>query len=86
MKKTAVVINASCGPVILERDLVEALRTKKIAGAALDVFENEPLPKASSLRKFENVILSPHNANSSPFYWQKVHENSIKMLFDGLFR
>jgi D-3-phosphoglycerate dehydrogenase / 2-oxoglutarate reductase len=84
MKKSAVVINASRGPVISEPDLVEALEKGEIAGAALDVFEDEPLPKASALRKFDNVILSPHNANSSPFYWQKVHENSVAKLLAGL--
>ena len=47
LKKTAVIINASRGPVIREEDLIDALRTRKIAGAALDVFEHEPLPKTA---------------------------------------
>ena len=60
------------------------LNQEKSAGAGLDVFEEEPLPKDSPLRKMDNVILSSHNANSSPYYWQKVHENSVKMLLEGL--
>ena len=84
MKQNSVIINTSRGAVIKESDLVEALRKKYIAGACLDVFEIEPLPKNSPLRKFDNIILSPHNGNSSTFYYQKVHENSIKNLFKGL--
>lgn len=53
-------------------------------GVALDVFEEEPLPANSPLREFDNVILSPHNANSSPLAWERVHENSMNMLFEGL--
>ncbi len=84
MKRSAVIINTARGAIIKEEDLLEALKKKYIAGAALDVFKKEPLPKRSPLRKFDNVILSPHNANSSPYYYQKVHENSIKKLFEGL--
>ena len=84
MKQSSVIINTSRGTVIKESDLVEALIKKYIAGAGLDVFEKEPLPKNSPLRKFDNVILSPHNANSSSYYYQKVHENSIKKLLKGL--
>jgi len=84
MKKSAIVINTSRGGVINESDLVNALKKKYIAGAALDVFEEEPLPQDSPLRKLNNIILSPHNANSSPYYYKKVHENSINKLFEGL--
>ncbi|KPJ56697.1 hypothetical protein AMJ49_04235 [Parcubacteria bacterium DG_74_2] len=84
MRPNAVIINTARGALIKEDDLVEAIKKRYIAGAALDVFEKEPLSKNSPLRKFDNVILSPHNANSSPYYYQKVHENSIKKLFEGL--
>ena len=60
MKPTCVVINVGRGPVIHEEALVRALREKKIAGAALDVFETEPLPAASPLWDFPNVLISPH--------------------------
>ena len=64
MKPTAYLVNASRGPVVDEAALVEALERKKIAGAALDVFESEPRihPK---LLKFPNVLLAPHIASAS---------------------
>ena len=84
MKPTAVVINTSRGPVIKERDLISALRQKIIAGAALDVFEHEPLPNDSPLTKMDNVLLAPHNANSSPEAWEAVHQNTITNLLKVL--
>jgi phosphoglycerate dehydrogenase-like enzyme len=63
MKKTAVVMNVGRGPVIDEAALVRALQTGRIRGAALDVFETEPLPASSPLYKLENVLLSPHCAD-----------------------
>lgn len=84
MKPTTYLINTSRGPVIDEPALVNALQQDQIAGAALDVFEEEPLPADSPLRKFDNVLLAPHNANSSPAAWQRVHENTIRNLLEGL--
>ena len=84
MKPTAFLINASRGPVVVEKDLIEALQNKIIAGAALDVFEDEPLPKDSPLRTMENVILSPHNTNSGPKAWNFVHQNTVNNLIIGL--
>jgi phosphoglycerate dehydrogenase-like enzyme len=63
MKPTAVVINVGRGPVIDEAALLRALTTKRIKGAALDVFEHEPLPPGHPLFKMENVLLSPHCAD-----------------------
>jgi phosphoglycerate dehydrogenase-like enzyme len=60
MKKTAVVMNIGRGPVIDEAALIRALESGLIRGAALDVFEAEPLPATSLLYKLENVLLSPH--------------------------
>jgi phosphoglycerate dehydrogenase-like enzyme len=60
MKPSAIVINVGRGPVIHEAALVEALQTKKVAAAALDVYEVEPLPKESPLWDMENVLISPH--------------------------
>ena len=62
MKPDALLINTSRGPVVDEAALIEALRSEKIGGAALDVFETEPLAEASPLRKLNNVILTPHTA------------------------
>lgn len=84
MKPTAVVINTSRGPVIDEAALVKALQEGSIAGAALDVFEYEPLPSDSPLRHMDNVMLAPHNANSSPLAWERVHWNTIRNLVEGL--
>ena len=84
MKSQAVLINTARGPLMDEAALVEALRANQIAGAALDVFEDEPLPLDSPLRSMENVMLAPHNANSSPAAWERVHWNTIRNLLDGL--
>lgn len=84
MKSTACLINTSRGPVVDEPALAEVLRERRIAGAALDVFEEEPLPSDSPLRTLNNCLLAPHNANSSPSAWRRVHENTIRNLLDGL--
>ena len=84
MKPNAVLINTARGPIVEERSLIEALQTKRIAGAALDVFEHEPLPLESPLLKMDNVLLAPHNSNSSPAAWERVHWNTIRNLLDGL--
>jgi phosphoglycerate dehydrogenase-like enzyme len=60
MKPTAVVMNVGRGPVIDEAALIRALEQRLIAGAALDVFEEEPLPASSPLWPMENVLISPH--------------------------
>src|SRR5438132_12307754 len=65
MRPGSYLINTSRGPVIEEAALVRTLESGKLAGAALDVFEVEPLPLDSRLREFDNCWLSPHNANSS---------------------
>ncbi len=80
MKPTSVIINTARGPIIDEAALIRALRERTIAGAALDVFELEPLPQDSPLRRMDNVLLSPHNANSSPSAWDSVHYNTINNL------
>ena len=84
MKPEAVLINTARGPIVNEEALITALQEGKIAGAAMDVYENEPLPEDSQLREFSRVLLAPHNSNSSPQAWEKVHWNTIKNLLDGL--
>jgi phosphoglycerate dehydrogenase-like enzyme len=63
MKPTAVVINVGRGPVIDQAAIVRALTAKRIKGAGLDVFEQEPLPPGDPMYKLENVLLSPHCAD-----------------------
>jgi glyoxylate reductase len=65
MKRTAYLINASRGGVVEEKSLAQALREGIIAGAALDVFETEPLPLDSPLLSMDNVVLTPHLASAS---------------------
>ena len=63
MKPSAVVINIGRGPVIDEMALLRALREKRIRGAGLDVFEQEPLPAGHPFYELENILLSPHCAD-----------------------
>jgi D-3-phosphoglycerate dehydrogenase len=84
MREDAVLINTSRGPVVNEDALTDALQVGSIRGAALDVFEEEPLPEDSPLRSMDNVMLAPHNANSSPEAWEHVHRNTIQKLLREL--
>ncbi|HYM15470.1 MAG TPA: D-2-hydroxyacid dehydrogenase [Dehalococcoidia bacterium] len=72
MKQTAVLINIARGPVVVEAALIRALREGWIAGAALDVFEREPLPQDSPLWDMENVIVTPHISGGTEIYNQRA--------------
>ncbi|MEM2029572.1 MAG: NAD(P)-dependent oxidoreductase, partial [Candidatus Bathyarchaeia archaeon] len=86
VKKTAYLINTSRGQVIDEKALCNALKEGRLAGAALDVFEQEPLPADSPLLKLNNIILTPHIASASyetrSRMAEMVAENLIA-FFDG---
>ncbi|KAE9408197.1 D-isomer specific 2-hydroxyacid dehydrogenase [Gymnopus androsaceus JB14] len=86
MKPTAFLINTSRGPLIDESALVEVLKNKKIAGAGLDVFDQEPLPLDHPLRTMDNVTISPHNGyvNDTNYkvFWGETVEN-IRAYLDG---
>ena len=86
MKPTAFFINVARGPLVDEPALIEALHKGQVAGAGLDVFEEEPLPQDSPLLTMPNVLLSPHNANSSAEHWKRIHEKSIANLLEELMR
>lgn len=84
MKPSAFLINTARGPVVDEAALVEALETKKIAGAGLDVFEKEPLPRSSPLRKMKNVILTPHTAGLPD--GSKFHQKRYAFFLENILR
>lgn len=72
MKPGAVLINVGRGPVVDEGALVRALRERRIRGAALDVFETEPLPAGHPLYQLDNVLLSPHCADRTPDWLERA--------------
>jgi phosphoglycerate dehydrogenase-like enzyme len=82
MKRGAVLVNVGRGPVVEERALVAALQAGAIGGAALDVFETEPLPVDSPLWSLDNVLLSPHSADHTPGWL----ENAMTCFLSNLRR
>lgn len=84
MKSSAYLINTARGSIIDETALIDALQNRRIAGAALDVFEIEPLPASSPLRCLENCLLAPHNSNNSPSARQSVDESTVANLLREL--
>lgn len=82
MRSTAVYINIGRGATADEEALIEALRSGTIAGAALDVFEKEPLPDTSPLWEMEQVIITPHNAGSTDHYNERAMQIFLRNLRD----
>ncbi|HEY4527268.1 MAG TPA: D-2-hydroxyacid dehydrogenase [Candidatus Paceibacterota bacterium] len=80
MKRSAVLINIGRGGIIKESDLIDALSVGTIAGAALDVFETEPLPPTSPLWDMPNVIITPHHSGLS----HKYMDRAIDLLIENL--
>ncbi len=74
LSSSAIVINIARGEIVVEDDLVTALKQGRLGGAALDVFEAEPLPPESDLWELRNVIVTPHMAGSTPHYWERAAE------------
>ena len=83
-RRTAVLINTARGPIVDEKALAVSLEEGRLAGAALDVFEVEPLPADSPLRTLDQCLLAPHNSNSDPAARVRVHEATIANLLRGL--
>jgi phosphoglycerate dehydrogenase-like enzyme len=86
MKKSACVLNLARGSLCDEAALIDALKTKRIAGAGLDVFNSEPLPADSPLWDMDNVIITPHVAGSSDdnlsLQWPII-EGNLRCFLDG---
>jgi phosphoglycerate dehydrogenase-like enzyme len=86
MKKTTYFINTSRGPIVDEAALIDALERKAIAGAALDVFDIEPLPRDHKLRRFDNTVIAPHLGYGSLDNFDQMYRTAvenIKAWLDG---
>jgi D-3-phosphoglycerate dehydrogenase len=84
MKNSAFLVNIARGPIVDTDALVKALRERVIAGAALDVFEDEPLLSDSELRHVDNCVLGAHNAYNADWAVENVHRNTIDNLLRHL--
>ena len=84
MKKNSYLVNTARGKIINEQDLIEALKKKRIAGAALDVFENEPIGESNKLKSLQNVVLTPHIGSSTLETRKKMADITVKNLIFGL--
>ncbi|MGZ5431883.1 MAG: D-2-hydroxyacid dehydrogenase [Thermoanaerobaculia bacterium] len=82
MKPTAVLINLGRGATVDEEALIDALRSRRIRGAALDVFEVEPLPPAHALWQLDNVLISPHTADHT----DDAHSRAMQFFVENLKR
>ncbi|WP_144900789.1 D-2-hydroxyacid dehydrogenase [Halobellus captivus] len=74
MRDDAYLVNVSRGEIVAEDDLIEALETDEIAGAALDVFYDEPLPEDAPFWEMENVVVTPHAAAQADSYGDRIAE------------
>jgi phosphoglycerate dehydrogenase-like enzyme len=84
MKPTARLINTSRGPIVVEADLIAALNGKKIAGAAIDVFDQEPLPLDHPLRALPNVLATPHIGYVSRGLYARFYQDTVANISSWL--
>jgi phosphoglycerate dehydrogenase-like enzyme len=82
MKKSAYLINTARGAIVDEPALIKILREKAIAGAALDVFVQEPLPKNHPLPELDNVVLTPHLGWPTDSGFEGFAENAVTNILD----
>ena len=80
MKPTARLINASRGPIVEEQALISALKNKLIAGAAIDVFDIEPLPPSHPFRTLDNVLATPHIGYVSDGLYKTFYEDTVSNI------
>lgn len=84
MKPTARLVNTSRGPVVVEADLVAALSAGRIAGASIDVFDQEPLPADHPFRRLDNVLATPHIGYVSRGLYQQFYGDTVTNLLRWL--
>jgi phosphoglycerate dehydrogenase-like enzyme len=80
MKPTARLINTSRGPIVEEQALISVLKNKQIAGAAIDVFDVEPLPAGHPFRALDNVLATPHIAYVSQDLYKTFYEDTVSNI------
>jgi phosphoglycerate dehydrogenase-like enzyme len=84
MKPSSYLINTSRGPLVEETSLINALEDKKIAGFAVDVFEQEPLPANHPFRGLANVLATPHIGFGSQSLYETFYRDSVKNITSWL--
>lgn len=84
MRRDAFLINASRGAVVVETDLIKALRDGVLGGAALDVFDEEPLPKGHPYLSLENLVLTPHSAALTEESFERMGTESAQEILRAL--
>jgi phosphoglycerate dehydrogenase-like enzyme len=80
MKPTARLVNTSRGPIVDERALIDAVEGRKLASAALDVFDQEPLPESHAFRRLENVLATPHVGYVAQDLYRTFYEDTVKNI------
>jgi phosphoglycerate dehydrogenase-like enzyme len=86
MKPTARLVNTSRGPIVVEADLVAALKDGKIAGAAIDVFDQEPLPPDHPFRSLPNLLATPHIGYVSRGLYERFYRDTVQNIVQWLAR
>jgi phosphoglycerate dehydrogenase-like enzyme len=80
MRPTARLVNTSRGPIVVEADLIAALKAQKIAGAAIDVFDQEPLPLDHPFRTLSNLLATPHIGYVSRGLYARFYQDAVENI------
>lgn len=80
MRSSALLVNTSRGPIVVESALIEALRAKRIAGAAVDVFDREPLPPEHPFRSLPNVLATPHIGYVADDLYRTFYQDTVSNI------